>query len=277
MPSAVTSLLGEATGPTPTLPPDQLFERLDQQYRMSYLDPAYHGMYFNRSTVRHANSLSELYAPEPSDALASLRMLYPQTLSTDVERRRALQEESALLNGITNGSLKKSGDVIRFRGREVTHRELPALTAKVDTELAIFDDRLRQHDRLCRATHVALARSLNALGNGGATGNTGWQDYLRGLLAVHHYATHASHPRCERTLPKYLRRQVTKRAGQKANLDVILAAAKPPLRACSRSHRGGPLNLARRTARLSARSWSAHLRATNEPPKRVFPIKVADS
>jgi hypothetical protein len=100
-------LLGEVTGSTPTLLPDQLFERLDQQYRMSYLDPAYHGMYFNRSTVRHANSMSELYAPEPSDPLASLKMLYPQTLSTDVERRRALQEESALLNGIINGKLKK--------------------------------------------------------------------------------------------------------------------------------------------------------------------------
>jgi Zn-dependent protease with chaperone function len=278
-------LLGEVTGSTTLLPPDQLFERLDQQYRMSYLDPAYHGMYFNRSTVRHAKSISELYAPEPSDALASLRMLYPQTLSTDIERRRALQEESALLNGIINGTLKKSGDAIRFRGREVTHRELPALTAKVDTELAIFDDRLRQHDRLCRATHVALAHSLNTVGNDGATGNTGWQDYLRGLLAVHHYATHAeailrdANAHYQNTF----RRQVTKRAGQKANLEVILAAAKISYRALARIHtEAASLNLdATLLARLSAPSWSAHLQdlKLNEPTKESLPnwVKVADS
>jgi Zn-dependent protease with chaperone function len=276
-------LLGETAASAP-LPPDQLFERLDLQYRMSYLDPAYHGAYFNRSTVRHAKSISELYAPEPSNALAAAKTLYPKTLSTDVERRRALQEEAALLNGIINGTLKKSGDAIRFRGREVPHRQLPTLTAKVDTELAIFDDRLRQHDRLCRATHVALARTINAVGDSGATGKTGWPDYLRGLLAVHHYATHAeailrdANAHYQNTF----RRQVTKRAGQKANLDLVVAAAKVPYRALARIHaEAASLNLdATLLARLSAASWPAQLQELklSEPTKENLAnwVKVAD-
>jgi Zn-dependent protease with chaperone function len=277
-------LLGEAAASTPTLPPDQLFERLDQQYRMSYLDPAYHGVYFNRSTVRHAKSLSELYAPEPSDPLASLVTLYPETLSSDVERRRALQEESALLNGITNGTLRKSGDAIRFRGREVTRRELPALTAKVDTELAIFDDRLRQHDRLCRATHVALAHRISTIGGDGTMASAGWPEYLRGLLAVHHYATHAEAILRDATThyQKTFRHQVTKRAGQKPNLDVILAAAKIPYRALARIHaEAASLGLdASLLARLGAPSWSAKLQELklSEPAKGNLPnwVKVAD-
>jgi Zn-dependent protease with chaperone function len=277
-------LLGEVPASAPTLPPDQLFDRLDQQYRMSYLDPAYHGVYFNRSTVRHANSMPELYAPEPSNALASLRTLYPQALSTDVERRRALQEESVLLNGILNGTLKKSGDAIRFRGREVTHRELPALAAKVDTELAIFDDRLRQHDRLCRATHMALARTINTVHDDGTTARAGWPDYLRGLLAVHHYATHAEAILRDANAhyQNIFRHQVTKRAGQKANLDVILAAAKIPYRALARIHaESGALSLdATLLARLSTPSWSAQLQdlKLSEPSKENLPnwVKVAD-
>jgi Zn-dependent protease with chaperone function len=266
-------VLGTVDGPT--LAPEEFLERLDQQYRMTYLDPAFHGAYFGRSTVRHAQSLAELYSKEPPDPQTAVGTLYPASLSADVEARRALEEESTLLNGLKSGSFKKSGDSIRYRGREVSNRELPGLAAKVDAELVALNDRIRQHDRLCRIAHVALSRSVGR----------DWEQYLRGLLAVHHYASHAeailrdTNAHYQQTF----QRQVSKRAGQKPDLAVILKAAKIVYDALARIHaEASSLQLdPTLLARLSAPTWSSRMQELKltEPSKESLGnwVKVADS
>jgi Zn-dependent protease with chaperone function len=266
-------VLGAVDGPT--LAPEELLERLDQQYRMTYLDAAFRGVYFGRSTVRHARSLAELYTNEPADPYAVVGTLYPSSLSPDVEGRRALEEESALLKGLASGSLRKSGDAIRYRGREVSNRELPSLTAKVDTELAVLNDRIREHDKLCRSTHVALARSVGQ----------GWDGYLRGLLAVHHYASHAEAVLRDANLhyQQTLRKELSKRASQKPDLDIILSAAKVVYRSLSRTHaEASSLSLdVTLLARLSAPTWTGRMQDLKlaEPSKETLGnwVKVADS
>lgn len=245
---ATRRILGDGDGePART---ERLMERLDAQYKITSLDPRYRGVYFARSTVRHARRVDELYAERSSNSATLPNVLYPARLSTDVEERRALQEESTLLHGLADGFLKSAGNSFRYRGQDVPRRELPALINRVDKQLAELEGRIRGHDRVCRGVHIALAEKVGA----------GWDEYLRGLLTVHHYASHAAAILADARAfyRQTVSRELSRRNSRKRAAAPILAAGKIAYGALARVHAQAESVKLDSTllARLSLNSWA---------------------
>jgi Zn-dependent protease with chaperone function len=161
------------------VPIEESLGNLDAQYSREYLDRAYRGAYLGRSVVRHAQTVVELYeagAPNPW----ALQELYPESLSNEIERLRALEEEKRLLEALRAGFLTAPGGVIRHRGEPIRRKALPAVIERVQLEIAAISARVRAHDQRCRSTHLEAAGRLGQ----------DWKSYLQGLLSLHHYADH---------------------------------------------------------------------------------------
>ncbi len=166
------------------VPIAQSLENLDIDYQRRYLDHRYRGVYLGRSIVRHVATAQELYektAPQDRDALLqALDRLYPPELTKSMERLRELQEEHSALQGLRAGFLTAPGGVIQHRGESISRKQLAPALQRVQSEIDEVAAELRRHDRSCRSNHLAAA---NACG-------PGWAEYLRGLLGLHHYASH---------------------------------------------------------------------------------------
>ena len=67
------------------------------------------------------------------------------------------------------------------RGREIKRHELPAAIQAVQAELEANRERLREHDRCCRASGLAAAEKIGL----------GWPEHLQGLVTLLQYAEHA--------------------------------------------------------------------------------------
>src|SRR5262249_51275483 len=102
------------------------------------------------------------------------------SLTDDVERLRTLEQDLGQLRALQSGTLKPSGGVLRYRGKDLKPARLPQAIGELEAEIREGEKRLRAHDRLCRSANLAAAR---------IAGN-GWPEYLRGLLAALHYAEH---------------------------------------------------------------------------------------
>lgn len=207
---------------------DESLKRLDAQYTWMYLKPVFRGTYLMRSTVINAANVSELYGVEPTDPVAALDALYPASLTDDVKERRALEEERASLRTLNEGTLKRTGPVATYRGRDITRSDLSALLDAVDKELASIDARLHKHDRSCRITHLVAARRTS----------TRSETYLRGLLTVHHYTTHAEADLIDAKALFYLRIQVefSRKWPARANRAAIVHAGQVVYDALARVH-----------------------------------------
>jgi Zn-dependent protease with chaperone function len=164
-----------------TPPMGESLVTFDKGYERAFLDRRYRGTYLNRSVVRQARSVDQLYGSEPADPRAALDTLYPPTLSTQMERLGELSDEKHALVALRDEVAIAPGGVIRHRGRELSRAELPAAIESVDGELKAARDAITAHDRLVRATHLATARRLGE----------GWPEYLRGLASALHYADHS--------------------------------------------------------------------------------------
>jgi Zn-dependent protease with chaperone function len=168
--------------PVETPPIEASLAALDAELDKRYLDPCYHGTYLGRSIVRAAAKVDELYGSEPAPeaVVAALDALYPPSLAGDLARLRELSEQHALLGALQRGILEAPGGVVRHRGQEHHRREIPKLLAEVERELDEVRAALCEHDRRVRTAHLAAARAVSP----------GWEAYLRGLAAIHHYADH---------------------------------------------------------------------------------------
>ncbi|MGK7890729.1 MAG: M48 family metallopeptidase [Leptolyngbyaceae cyanobacterium] len=161
-------------------------QQLEQQFSRLYLDPIYRGNYLGRSVVQAVTKPQELYndlsAPvDEAQIQQYLADLYPESLTEDLEEIRILTKEKVGLQAIQSRRMDAPGGMIRHRGQTLKRRDLPNMIKQLEQELATVQGRVNAHDRLCRTTHLAIATQL---GNG-------WDDYLRGLAQVLHYADHA--------------------------------------------------------------------------------------
>jgi Zn-dependent protease with chaperone function len=164
-----------------TPPMGETLVTFDKGYERAFLDRRYRGTYLNRSVVRQARSVDQLYGSEPADPRVALDTLYPPALSVQMERLGELSDEKHALVALRDEVAIAPGGVIRHRGRELSRAELPAVIESVDGELKAARDAITAHDRLVRATHLATARRLGE----------GWPEYLRGLASALHYADHS--------------------------------------------------------------------------------------
>lgn len=157
-------------------------EQLNRQFDRRYFDRSYRGAYLGRSIVCHAANLEDLYDPQSSnDNLGqNLTSLYPESLSTDLEKLRVLEKEKGALEALRDRRLQPAGGILKHRGKSLQRQDLPNTIEDLERELTLVRQRVFYHDRLCRTTHRAIAAHL---GNG-------WEAYLLGLLRVLHYADH---------------------------------------------------------------------------------------
>lgn len=155
---------------------------LTAYYDRADLDRRYRGAFLGRSVVRCAASVDGLVeASIDSDrVLDELAALYPDSLAAQLQQLRGLETERDQLEAIRDGVLEAPGKVIRFRGKEIHKNQLPAVIAGVSEELEQARARVWEHDRRCRAVHLAAAEKLGQ----------GWPRYLSGLLSALHYADH---------------------------------------------------------------------------------------
>jgi Zn-dependent protease with chaperone function len=168
------------------LPPaaalEESLQRVDREFQRSSLDRRYRGSFLGRSIVRHAATLDALYAPVApgTDLRAALAALYDDRHDADLDRLRELQQERASLEGLRDGHLVAEGGVVRWRGRDLPKREVPAALETLQAELAPVLEAVHEHDRRSRSLHLAAAQQLDPA----------WADTLRGLLGALHYAEH---------------------------------------------------------------------------------------
>jgi Zn-dependent protease with chaperone function len=164
-------------------PMEKSFENLEKLYGRAFLDRKYHGIYLNRSPVRHAQSVAELYGPVPAgeELARSLTALYPQTLARDIETLSEKLEQKYALQALRDEIAQAPGGVIRHNGEELRRADLPRAIAVLDREIASVRSTIEAHDKRCRTTHLGAARSLEK----------GWPEYLQGLAAALHYADHS--------------------------------------------------------------------------------------
>jgi len=165
------------------VPLEQSLSKLDEQFGRAFYDRSYRGAYLGRSLARHAREVADLYGPLllSEHIAAELEAIYPQALSQDLAKLKALEEEKATLQGLKEGFLKASGGVIRHRGKDLERRDLQDALDDVQGELDAARDAVQAHDRRCRSVHRAAAARL---GNG-------WDAYLQGLVGILHYAEHS--------------------------------------------------------------------------------------
>jgi Zn-dependent protease with chaperone function len=165
------------------VPLEQSLSKLDEQFGRAFYDRSYRGAYLGRSLARHARDVADLYGPPllSEHIAAELDAIYPQALSQDLAKLKALEEEKATLQGLKAGFLTASGGVIRHRGKDLKRGDLQDALDDVQGELDAAREAVQAHDRRCRSVHYAAAARLGS----------GWDTYLKGLVGIVHYAEHS--------------------------------------------------------------------------------------
>ncbi|MFC1749476.1 M48 family metallopeptidase [Pseudomonadota bacterium] len=163
--------------------PKASIETLDKQFNKAYFAKKFKGAYLGRSITRYAEESAQLYSDYTAlqDVDHELNQLYQQSLSDGLEKLRVLYEEQHSLEGIHSNTLHVGDGVIRHRGKQIKRNNLPKTIRAVQTEIAAAEKVVQEHDIRCRTTHLAVAHRV---GNG-------WEENLKGLLALLHYADHA--------------------------------------------------------------------------------------
>ncbi|HKE90490.1 MAG TPA: M48 family metalloprotease [Gemmatimonadales bacterium] len=258
----LTAVLLESQGKEPEPMADSV-AALQHQFAREFLDRRYRGVYLGRSVVRGAEHAAALTAAPPDDWRTTLDHLYPEHLVADVASWRTLRQEADQLEALQSGALKPPGGVIRYRGDNVAVSALPRLTERVKQEARDVEQRLLAGDQTRRSVHLAAAAELGH----------GWESYLRGILAVLHYADHteANLDDLRGQLAHTVRvATVTGRVSQDGR-DRVIAAAGELHRALGEVYGAfGGSRVVRLDSgvaeRLNVASWDEHLGRYSLPP-----------
>ena len=136
-------------------------EHLEKLYGRAFLDRRYHGVYLNRSPVRHARDVQELYGARPAgDEACAVRStrLYPQTLAKDIEQLTEKLEQKYALEALRDEVAQAPGGIIRHNGEELRRADLPRAIAVLEREIAGVRTTIEEHDKRCRSAHLGAAR-----------------------------------------------------------------------------------------------------------------------
>lgn len=155
---------------------------LDIEYDKEYYSPRYRGVYLGRSVVESAKIPRELYHMENEDGLlCEYEDLYPENLSDELEHKRNLDKEHALLVSLRDRTFEPPDGVIRFRDDIIKRSGLGDAIAEVKADADECEAALIEHDRHCRGHHYSMARAFSKE----------WAFFHEGVLSVLHYAEHS--------------------------------------------------------------------------------------
>jgi Zn-dependent protease with chaperone function len=173
--------------PAPAAPVETTMEeRFAKRFSRAALNPKYRGTYLGRSVAGYVETADQLIGDvdeslDQQGVLAALSALYPSSLRSELKAYRDRREEELQLEGLADGVLTAPGGVIRYRGREIRRKELRGVIAAVKTERRGVEQRILDHDKAVRATHLAAAQLVGH----------GWAEHLEGLVALLHFTAHS--------------------------------------------------------------------------------------
>ena len=259
--AAVTSRALLRVPALPVAPLAETLARVDRAMRRVHLAPRHRGVYLERAITRGADDLDALYGPEPAGALGeALAAVDLASLRGPIDRARALARDLAVLRSLHRGATAAAGRRIRYRGASYRRGQLPGLIAAVSVELAEARREVAARDAAVRAVHRAAARAAGR----------GWDEHLRGLLALVHFAEHASASLSERRAAVELAVAGANLAPYRverrnAPLDVVLRALRGALDQVQAA--AGEVELPDGvTARLEHTPWSAAFAVPGHDP-----------
>ncbi len=156
--------------------------KLKTQFNKAYFARRFQGAYLGRSITRYTTESSQLYGDYAAlqDVDAELDQLYQESLSDDLDKLRVLYEEKSHLEGIQQKTLHVTDGVIRHRDKQISRNEIPQELRSMQDEIDAVEKLIQAHDIRCRTAHLALARRAGK----------GWEESLKGLIALLHYADH---------------------------------------------------------------------------------------
>ena len=175
-------LLEQMDGKAKPVELEESLKTLGRQFKREYYNRRYCGIFFGRALARHAEQYQALRNPHLPASMDQLANLYPASLTDDIASLRTLETEAGQIRALIAGHMTAPGKVVHVRGAEYRKKDLPAALERVNGEIDAVNARLQAHDHLCRSWHQNRAAQLGG----------GWQAYLDGLLALIHYAEHAS-------------------------------------------------------------------------------------
>ena len=246
---------------------------LDRQFDIFSLQLKFRGAYLRRSTVRNVERLSDLYSECSTDLRSIFSTLYSDDFFSILKEWRTLKSERETISDHLRAKFRVGS--IRFRGKEVTRSELLKLRSEISSNFFRIEDQLKKHDQLCRSVHIAAAAKI---------GNR-WPEYLRGLLYVHHYSSHAEAllGSSKQYFNQIVFREISGNASTKPNIKKIVAAGKVLFNVLARIHAdAASLHLDESLCEeMGIASWRNHLQELklSEPTKESIAnwIKVYDS
>lgn len=161
---------------------EQSLAAVDERFGSTLFHERYRGIYLGRAIGLSTKTPAELVGKpvDPSTLRECFAELYPESLAGEIRDFRVQSNERAALELLRDGILDAPGGVIQHRGRAIPRRKLAGVIEEVTAEVNAMRDRIEGHDRACRAAHLAAARVLGQ----------GWEQYLVGLIRLHHYAAH---------------------------------------------------------------------------------------
>ena len=208
-------------------------KKIDAQFDLISLRPEYRSTYLRRSIVRDFETVAELYEDAPTDLPSAARALYPEVLTSDMEQWRSLDSErDAILTHLIDKQ-KLSSKTIAVRGQNLSGEKITKAAEQIENEFKQLTSKIHAHDRLCRSTHLAMA---SAIGDG-------WDSYLRGLLAIHHYSAHteALLRNARSQYHRVLNQELSRGASRRPNIDAILKVARVVYTYLADAHEDAPL------------------------------------
>jgi hypothetical protein len=233
-------------------PLGESLQRLNEMYQRACLGKTFRGAYLDRSPARLAARPADLYdaLPDPP-AIRALNSLYPESLGAEVVRAVELEQELARLEDARR--TRAPAGFVRHRDRVLQLAEIPHAIAQLREEIAALNRSLTDHERRCRAAHLAAAASLKS----------GWEEYLRGLGRVLHYAEHTAINLRDAHgfLVDVVTRVTARRRMNEAELEELLQAAADVHDVLRTTHGDAKEVVLDRTVarRLHAESWLAYL------------------
>jgi len=164
--------------------PDADAAMVDRLFAHPRMDGRYRGLYLDDVLLRYGRRADDLIGELPSaDTLdAALDACHPDAIIDEIAVRDHLAKELATLEALGEGRLEVRGAALRSRGKELSRADLPDEIALVASELAAAQAVLNERFRRARGAHLAAARALGR----------GWEEHLRGFLALAHYAEHCA-------------------------------------------------------------------------------------
>jgi len=175
---AVSAGLFSHISPPPTVASrEQSLEALEGAYGRESYKPLYRGIYLSRQLTRRHGSAEALFDARHDVAADAC---YPASLTDALKQLETLLGEKARLNAVIEGAAQAAQNGLEHRGNQLQRKELPAALQAVEREIALVEDELAAHDRLCRSHAHALALAQGK----------GWDAYWSGLLALLHYSEH---------------------------------------------------------------------------------------